>query len=403
MTQSSAQDFERDVLPIFRANCLACHNASERQGDLVLETPATILSGGDTGPGVVPGQPEASLLWQLAAHREEPVMPPEDNDVGARRLNDAELAVLAGWIRAGATGNVSAATSPQRWSPLPPGVHPVQAITMTNDGQFAAASRANRIEIIHVPTGQVLTRLSDPALDEGDLTGIAHRDLIHSLTFNRSGDRLASGGYREAKVWQRPRDVQLWNLALGQAIERLAVSPDRSRIAVALADGSLQVVDAAGQRISTPAWSFGTPEVATALAFSPDGNKVVSAHASGAVHLWDAASGTWLDVLQTASGVTAATWVPWESNALGQAATEESAAIAPDESLAAWRLVTGGADNRIRVWQWPPASDAGETTVAEGQAPAIMPAPNTRQWTALGSGWSAWIDTENRLQLTRNE
>ena len=101
MPLSSAQDFERDVLPIFRANCLACHNASERQGDLVLETPATILSGGDTGPGVVPGQPEASLLWQLAAHREEPVMPPEDNDVGARRLNDAELAVLAGWMTVG--------------------------------------------------------------------------------------------------------------------------------------------------------------------------------------------------------------------------------------------------------------------------------------------------------------
>jgi hypothetical protein len=73
--------FERDILPILRRNCLACHSRSERQGDLVLETRAEILAGGDTGPAIVSGKGEESLLLTLAAHRRDPVMPPAGNDV----------------------------------------------------------------------------------------------------------------------------------------------------------------------------------------------------------------------------------------------------------------------------------------------------------------------------------
>ena len=46
-------DFESHVLPIFKRNCLACHNATDAEGDLVLETPATIMKGGESGSVVV--------------------------------------------------------------------------------------------------------------------------------------------------------------------------------------------------------------------------------------------------------------------------------------------------------------------------------------------------------------
>ncbi len=49
-------DFERQVLPIFKRNCLACHNATDAQGDLVMETPATIAKGGENGAVVDPAQ-----------------------------------------------------------------------------------------------------------------------------------------------------------------------------------------------------------------------------------------------------------------------------------------------------------------------------------------------------------
>ena len=48
-------DFEKEVLPILRKKCLACHNTTEAESDLVLETPQTILKGGSDGPAVVAG------------------------------------------------------------------------------------------------------------------------------------------------------------------------------------------------------------------------------------------------------------------------------------------------------------------------------------------------------------
>src|SRR5689334_7887818 len=71
-------DFEREVLGIFRRNCLACHSGTEAQSDLVLESPQTILKGGSEGPAVVAGKSAESLLLKLAATQKEPRMPPPD-------------------------------------------------------------------------------------------------------------------------------------------------------------------------------------------------------------------------------------------------------------------------------------------------------------------------------------
>ena len=76
-------DFEKEILPALSANCLACHNRTKAKADLVLETPADILKGGENGPAVVPKRPNDSLLLKSAAHRADPVMPPKDNKVAA--------------------------------------------------------------------------------------------------------------------------------------------------------------------------------------------------------------------------------------------------------------------------------------------------------------------------------
>src|SRR5262249_32019619 len=79
-------DFEKEILPVFRRNCLACHSATEAQGDLVLESPQTILKGGSEGPAVVAGKSGESRLLKLASQQKEPLMPPPDNDVKAKPL-----------------------------------------------------------------------------------------------------------------------------------------------------------------------------------------------------------------------------------------------------------------------------------------------------------------------------
>src|SRR5712671_8234152 len=55
-------DFEKEILPILKNNCLACHNQTKAKAELVLETPQSILKGGDSGPAVVARKSEQSLL-----------------------------------------------------------------------------------------------------------------------------------------------------------------------------------------------------------------------------------------------------------------------------------------------------------------------------------------------------
>src|SRR5688572_22509854 len=68
-------DFEKEVLPIFKKHCIACHNSATKEGKLVLETPQTILKGGESGPAVLPKQSADSLLLHVASRQSEPYMP----------------------------------------------------------------------------------------------------------------------------------------------------------------------------------------------------------------------------------------------------------------------------------------------------------------------------------------
>ena len=56
LKRSSPVDFEKEILPILKNNCLACHNTTKAKGGLNLETPQLILKGGDSGPAVSPGK-----------------------------------------------------------------------------------------------------------------------------------------------------------------------------------------------------------------------------------------------------------------------------------------------------------------------------------------------------------
>jgi cytochrome c len=51
MKRAEPVDFEKEVLPILKNNCLACHNQTKAKAGLILETPQSILKGGDSGPG----------------------------------------------------------------------------------------------------------------------------------------------------------------------------------------------------------------------------------------------------------------------------------------------------------------------------------------------------------------
>src|SRR4051812_33785203 len=57
--------FEEHVRPILKAQCFACHGDEEKpKGHLDLRLARLITRGGESGPALVPGRPDKSLLWE---------------------------------------------------------------------------------------------------------------------------------------------------------------------------------------------------------------------------------------------------------------------------------------------------------------------------------------------------
>lgn len=123
ISHKGAVDFEREVLPILRPNCLVCHNQTSAKAGLNLETPQTMLKGGESGPAIKPKQGSKSLLLQAAAHQTDTPMPPKGNKSAAVDLTPEQLGLIKLWIDQGAKMSTHAARAIE-WQALPPGLHP---------------------------------------------------------------------------------------------------------------------------------------------------------------------------------------------------------------------------------------------------------------------------------------
>jgi hypothetical protein len=89
------QFFENKVRPILVSRCLECHNQDKRKGGLRLDRLAFGMAGGESGPAIVPGKPDESLLVEAIQYRSLE-MPPD------QKLSQTEVEVLTKWIALGA-------------------------------------------------------------------------------------------------------------------------------------------------------------------------------------------------------------------------------------------------------------------------------------------------------------
>ena len=101
-TLKALQVTERDVMvPILHVRCVVCHGRRKQEGGLDVRTRASLLKGGKSGPAIIPGKPDESLLIKRIVAEE---MPPLEfqQAYAVRPVTSVELEKLRQWIAAGA-------------------------------------------------------------------------------------------------------------------------------------------------------------------------------------------------------------------------------------------------------------------------------------------------------------
>ena len=358
--QSLAVGYD-SVQEILRQHCTSCHNEDQPRADLVLTSLDKILAGSASGPVVVPGDPQASPLYLLAAHLESPKMPPNKP-----RLSQRELTKLSKWISTG---------PPQGTSPLR--LAQVRPLSENNIIRAMAVSPIAPILAI-AGNGQVLlvdaqsNTLSDRAIDVGD-------QEISAIVFSKDGQRLwiAAGTSAESGVlhsWSIPEERYLGSLGNEtDTINTLDESQTSKEVAIGTTRRLLKILSSEGD--SEKALAKHTDWV-TSTAYSNDGILVASGDRFGSIIAWDPLAGTEFSTLRGHTGmITSIHWSPNGDSLLSSsldgavrvwnmhdASTLKSwqahdKGVATAGILAGGDLVTLGKNGIVSAWSSPFESD----------------------------------------------
>ena len=102
----SSPDFERNIAPVFKQSCAACHSGTTPQGELDLTSLQGALKGGKSGKSIVPGSSGQSPLVEKIVSG---TMPP-----GKTKLEEKDISLIRALIDAGAgseAGGTKASTA----------------------------------------------------------------------------------------------------------------------------------------------------------------------------------------------------------------------------------------------------------------------------------------------------
>ncbi len=341
--------FMRDIAPILKENCYACHDAKKRKGKLDMSTFERLMKGGEKGDAVVAGKPEESYLWTLPSETESPRMPPKEG--GGTALPKEKVALIHRWIKEGAKFDGS---SPQAdllvelrktWvPPVPPKAYPfpsiVRAVVFTPDNKKLVVGGHHELLVWDFNEGKLEARIRTRA------------ERANAMLFLPDGKTLAVAGGRPGQEG----DVRLYNFA--------APNPTM--------DGDVKVFNGFDPKAGVLVRELvQTDDEVLCLALSPDGKKLAAGGVDRIVRLWDIAADYKLEqsienhadwvfgvafaadnkhLLTASRDKTAKVW---------DLSTKESVLTFPDHQNGVYGLsvkpdgkigASGGEDNQVRFW-----------------------------------------------------
>jgi mono/diheme cytochrome c family protein len=170
--------FESKIRPLLVEHCQQCHGEKKQWAGLRLDSRDAMLTGGDSGPAVVPGKPEESELFRRVSETDEDLrMPPAD---AAAALSTEQVALLRHWIATGAA-----------WPAAAPQAPDARALARKNHWAFQPVARptvpevADRGDVENPIDRFVLAKLGSEGLDLSPQAD--RRTLLRRASYDLTG------------------------------------------------------------------------------------------------------------------------------------------------------------------------------------------------------------------------
>ncbi len=346
--------YEDNVLPIFRSNCLKCHNPDKAKGDLDLSVFPGVIKGGGSGASVVSGDPDGSKLVKSITHAEEPNMPPNS------KLPDKDIEVIKKWIAGGLletsgskaiaaskpkvdlTLNVSAVGKPDGPPPMPADLLLEPKVRTEKTSVMVGLANSPWAPLVALGgQHQVLLYNTDTL----ELAGVLPfpEGYPMDIKFSRNGKLVLAGGGHAAKLGL----VTVWDVTNGERI--ITVGDEYDSVLAADISGDQKWIALGGPSKLVKIYSTKDGQLehtikkhtdwVTALEFSPDSKLLATGDRNGNLLVWEAATGEELYTLKGHRG--AITSISWRAD------SEFALSASEDGSVKVWKVKD---EQAVKTW-----------------------------------------------------